>query len=129
MGLWLKANAAPDATVLLEPIGYIGYYSELWVFDEVGLVTPRVTDLKRHGISGDQYFAYLGPDYAILHCDETVRLQAFSATDGLSFSQLYQRVYVSNPLGFDVDKVSQPADVLARNSCYEIWELINPDDL
>ena len=41
IGLWLKAHALPADTVMLEPIGYIGYYSDLRVLDTVGLVSPE----------------------------------------------------------------------------------------
>lgn len=42
IGLWLKAHSAPTDRIMLEPIGYIGYYSERPVLDVVGLVTPKV---------------------------------------------------------------------------------------
>jgi hypothetical protein len=42
IGLWLRGRAAPRDTVMLEPIGYIGYYSGLRVLDTVGLVSPQV---------------------------------------------------------------------------------------
>jgi len=42
IGLWLRDNAAPTERVLLEPIGYIGYYSRLPVLDMIGLVSPEV---------------------------------------------------------------------------------------
>jgi hypothetical protein len=43
IGLWLRAHAAPGSSVMLEPIGYIGYYSDLNIVDVVGLVTPWTT--------------------------------------------------------------------------------------
>jgi hypothetical protein len=42
IGLWLHDNAAPNDHVLLEPIGYIGYYSGLPILDMIGLVSPEV---------------------------------------------------------------------------------------
>lgn len=47
IGLWLKANSRPTDRILLEPIGYIGYYSERPVVDMVGLVTPAVLPYYR----------------------------------------------------------------------------------
>lgn len=132
MGFWLKANAAPNATVLLEPLGYVGYYSGLRMFDEVGLVTPSVVDLKKQGLPGTDYFAYLKPDYVILHCDDAVQLQTSSPVNGMTLTQTYIKRYLSNPLGFEPGdfvrseglSVSEPlpSNVLARNSCYEIWQ-------
>src|SRR5690606_32136607 len=42
LGLWLRAESRPGDRVMLEPIGYIGYYSRLPVLDVVGLVSPQV---------------------------------------------------------------------------------------
>ncbi len=47
LGLWLKAHSRPTDRILLEPIGYIGYYSERPVLDIVGLVTPQVLPFYR----------------------------------------------------------------------------------
>lgn len=41
IGLWLRNNARPSDSVMLEPIGYIGYYSRLRVIDVIGLVSPE----------------------------------------------------------------------------------------
>jgi hypothetical protein len=42
LGLWLRENAGPTDRILLEPIGYIGYYSRRPVLDIIGLVSPEV---------------------------------------------------------------------------------------
>jgi hypothetical protein len=42
IGLWLREHSAPTDSVMLEPIGYIGYFSRLPVVDMVGLVSPEV---------------------------------------------------------------------------------------
>lgn len=47
MGLWLGRHAAPGDTVMLEPIGYVGYYSKLRVLDVIGLVSPQVLRFYR----------------------------------------------------------------------------------
>jgi hypothetical protein len=39
---WFRAHARPTDTLMLEPIGYIGYYSGLKILDTVGLVSPEV---------------------------------------------------------------------------------------
>jgi len=41
-GLWLNRNSKPGERILLEPIGYIGYYSQRPVIDVIGLVSPQV---------------------------------------------------------------------------------------
>jgi hypothetical protein len=45
----LKAASNGQGTVLLEPIGHIGYVSKLRVIDEVGLVSPEVPRRRRQG--------------------------------------------------------------------------------
>ena len=47
LGQWLAANAGPAETVMLEPIGYIGYHSRLRVLDIIGLVSPQVIPCYR----------------------------------------------------------------------------------
>lgn len=49
IGLWLRQNTLPTHRVAAEPIGYIGYYSERRILDEVGLVSPDMVDLNRMG--------------------------------------------------------------------------------
>ncbi len=47
IALWLKSHSRPTDIVMLEPIGYIGYYSERPVLDIVGLVSPKVLEFYR----------------------------------------------------------------------------------
>jgi len=49
IGLWLKAQARPGDRVFLEPLGYIGYHSQLKMLDFPGLSAPEVSDLVRAG--------------------------------------------------------------------------------
>jgi hypothetical protein len=49
IGLWLHAHAAPSDTVFLEPLGYIGYFSQLKMFDFPGLSSLEVSRLVRAG--------------------------------------------------------------------------------
>ena len=48
IGLWLKANASsPRDTVLLECLGYIGYFSGLKTYDIPGMSSPEVVASRR----------------------------------------------------------------------------------
>src|SRR5207249_4901683 len=47
LGLWLAANTRPTDRVLLEPIGYIGYFSRRYILDSIGLVSPQVLRFYR----------------------------------------------------------------------------------
>jgi len=67
IGRTLKEDAkGRDASVLLEPIGLIGWSSGLRVVDEVGLVTPWVAEERA---KGDGWYARVvartHPDYVV----------------------------------------------------------------
>lgn len=47
LGLWLRDNVADRETVYLEPIGYIGYFSQRRIRDWPGLVSPEVVAIRR----------------------------------------------------------------------------------
>jgi hypothetical protein len=49
LGLWLRENAHSRDTVFLEPLGYIGYFSELKMLDHPGLCAPEVSRLVHQG--------------------------------------------------------------------------------
>lgn len=52
IGLWLRDHAAPGDTVFLEPIGYIGYFSQLKILDFPGLTAPEVSRIVQGGGRG-----------------------------------------------------------------------------
>lgn len=49
IGCWLKAHAMGTDTVFCEPIGYIGYFSQLRILDYPGLCAPEVSRIVRRG--------------------------------------------------------------------------------
>ncbi|MCC7451135.1 MAG: DUF2029 domain-containing protein [Anaerolineae bacterium] len=122
IGIWLNAHAQAHNTVLLEPLGYVGYYANATMLDEVGLVTPRIVDLKRQGVAWDDYFAVLLPDYMVTHCDDALRLAAGQTSHGQRFIDYYAQAAVFNPLRFEPTRdVSETNSNLARSACYEVW--------
>jgi hypothetical protein len=121
-GLWLKQNSDPTAVVQLEPLGYIGYYSERVMIDEVGLVTPQMVDLKRRGIFDlEQYVEFFQPDYVLIHCDDSLSIQESDRDHELTTH--YIEVASFNPRNFDPREpgIGPNFDNLGRSSCYEIW--------
>jgi hypothetical protein len=52
IGLWLRDHARAGDTVFLEPIGYIGYFSQLKILDFPGLTAPEVSRIVRGGGRG-----------------------------------------------------------------------------
>lgn len=107
-GVWLKTHTPADATVQLEPIGYIGYYSGRYVLDEIGLVSPQVVAYRR--LHADLFrevpaFAPLAehfrPDYMVVR---SAQLQP--AFDGLNgFERWFKRSYVQEA-AFTADSIS-----------------------
>jgi hypothetical protein len=49
IGHWLRETASPGDSVLLEPLGYVGYYSQLKTYDMPGLSSPEVVAAVRGG--------------------------------------------------------------------------------
>jgi hypothetical protein len=74
IGRALKNSAAsPRETVFLEPLGYIGYFSNLSMRDTPGLCAPDVVKLRKSGIvSMGALIAALQPDWAVLRASEVV---------------------------------------------------------
>lgn len=44
---WIEKDTRPDATVFLEHIGLVGYNTNRFIYDSMGLVTPRTVRIKR----------------------------------------------------------------------------------
>jgi len=126
IGLWLNAHTPADTTVLLEPLGYIGYYSGRRMIDTVGLVAPQVVDLKRSGVSSTQYPQQLHPDYAVVHCDDATERNSLAGEPDHAGSERYVLVKAFDPLGFNAQLMEGHRRWgLARDACYEIWERIS----
>src|SRR5262249_9351189 len=71
IGLWLREHAAPSDTVLLEPLGYIGYFSGLKTYDVPGLSSREVVEVEsRFGVSWGAIAAELHPKWLVLRPDE-----------------------------------------------------------
>ena len=64
-GRWINQNTAPTATVGLETIGTVGWYSNRYIIDEGGLVSPQVTTINER-LGKPDFFKILQtfhPDY------------------------------------------------------------------
>ncbi|MFZ2640342.1 MAG: hypothetical protein WA117_05080 [Verrucomicrobiia bacterium] len=78
IGLWLKANAAsPKDSVFCEPLGYIGFFSQLKMYDYPGLSSPEVVAARRQlGTDDwDKLICYLRPDWLVLRPNEARQLR------------------------------------------------------
>ena len=66
-----RAAAGKRATVFLEPLGYIGYYSGLSMRDTPGLCAPEVIALRRAGQTGmAEIISTLQPDWAVMRAGD-----------------------------------------------------------
>jgi hypothetical protein len=69
IGLWLRQQAAsPADTVFLEPLGYIGFFSQLKMLDTPGLCAPGVVaaEKKLQTTSLAEVIAEVQPDWLVL---------------------------------------------------------------
>ena len=73
IGLWLREHAkSPNDTVMVEPLGYIGFYSKLKMLDFPGLVSKEMVETRRKlgpEQEGDAYLE-LKPDWIVLRPSE-----------------------------------------------------------
>jgi hypothetical protein len=85
IGIMIASESPTDAKIMLEPIGYIGFFSNRYVYDLAGLVSPSLVDLRRQ-YPTDWYsraiFA-LSPDYLILRTYEVDRNVCYIGRDTL----------------------------------------------
>jgi len=74
IGEWLHAHARPTDTVFLEPLGYIGYFSQLKTYDFPGLSSPEVVAAVRGGARRyADVIARLRPTWVVLRPHEAAR--------------------------------------------------------
>jgi hypothetical protein len=71
-GRALRLIVKPGERVMLEPIGYIGYYGSVKVLDAVGLVSPEIIPYFRKGAVSPylDIMAGLKPEYVLLRTGE-----------------------------------------------------------
>jgi hypothetical protein len=102
IGLWLRDHARTSRdTVMLEPLGYIGYYSGLKMLDYPGLASKEMVEVRKRLGPGREFRVSLElmPDWLILRPRE-VRFGAFTTPDSL------QKFYELSRVFDATDKVS-----------------------
>jgi hypothetical protein len=98
IGLWLRQNAAsPADTVFLEPLGYIGYFSQLKMLDFPGLCALEVVAAERkllslHQMSNPALIRELRPDWLVLRPEPDAMMADIQQTDPLLLTQQYAAV-------------------------------------
>lgn len=82
IGRWLHDRTPPEARVLTGDIGAIGYYSERFIEDAAGLITPAILPILRQGhhpyeiIEQKLYEQCCTPDYIVDRSPQRERLKA-----------------------------------------------------
>lgn len=97
IGLWLRANAkSPDDSVFLEPLGYIGYYSQLKMLDWPGLCSPEVVAFRKKSQDWAKLLAELRPDWLVLRPHE---IAAIRSADPKTLGERYSSVKIFDVSG------------------------------
>ena len=103
IGLWLNEHVAAQETVYLEPLGYIGYYSQRKMRDWPGLVAPEVVAARRKighipypwgSFLWGKVAEEIKPDWIVARPTEVAQMNASEA-----LKRDYQRVMVFNVTG------------------------------
>jgi len=83
IGLWLNKNKLDGDSVFLEPLGYIGYYSDAKMYDWPGLVSPEVAAAEKEKKSGRYYVIIqkLKPSWLVLRPSDIPQLKQTSWFD------------------------------------------------
>ena len=96
LGLFIKNHTPPDSRIYLEPIGIIGYYSQRYIYDDAGLISPQLIKFSRYGTDAAARYLkilYARPQYLIIrnrYLNEFYRLTSIN-TD---FEMIHQINYV-----------------------------------
>lgn len=99
IGLWLREHAdSSNETVFLEPLGYIGYFSQLRMYDFPGLASPEVVAARKKLGTEEwaQLIPELEPDWLVLRPGEA---ESIHQKNQLLLTQSYSLVKI-----FDVSE-------------------------
>jgi hypothetical protein len=94
IGLWLKNRVQDGERVYLEPIGYIGYFSDARILDWLGLVSPEVVTLRRQGLNSATMIPALNPEWVVLRPMDIEWMGRVKAFTGYDFSSQYEAAAV-----------------------------------
>ncbi len=124
IGEWLRAHAEPGDTVFLEPLGYIGYFSNLKTYDYPGMSSREMVEARAElGPQWSQLIQYLQPKWLVLRPQEAAEI---STSAGLLLDDNYRQVG-----DFDVSRQVAALDVRGRpylqvDSVFRVYRLNRP---
>jgi hypothetical protein len=123
IGFWLNNNTPMDATILLEPLGYIGYYSDRILLDDAGLITPRAVTLRLQGVPRNLYYQHITSDFVVTHCDYPANMRALHPGAEEDFMSRFQPVARFDPLLYISETPERFREsILPWAACYVIWQ-------
>lgn len=118
IGEWLHDHAQPGDTVFMEPLGYIGYFSQLKTYDFPGMSSREMIQTRQQvGLDWFALIEYLQPNWLVLRPDEARRITSFvpdllithytvakefSVADEISRLNIMGRRYLENDAKFTV---------------------------
>ena len=81
IGMWMREHALPTETLMLEPIGYIGYYSRMRILDVIGLISPEALPSYRADVPSPDHDLWrrLRPDWLLLRAGQMKALTAYES--------------------------------------------------
>src|SRR5580693_1936878 len=82
IGLWIHDHSQPGDTLMLEPIGYIGYYSRLTIIDMIGLVSPESLPSYASDVPCPDHDLWqrLHPDWMLLRAGQVTKLNVYESS-------------------------------------------------
>lgn len=124
IGEWLRANAKPDQTVFMEPLGYIGFYSKLKTYDFPGLSSREMVRARQQvGNDWAALIEYLQPSWLVLRPAEIRQLnerspnllvsyytaaKEFTVADSINALNVFGRRYLEHDARFTVYRFNRP---------------------
>jgi hypothetical protein len=95
IGLALKKLVQPGERVMLEPIGYIGYFSGARILDSVGLVSPEAIPYYRKGAVSPylDMMRDLKPEWVLLRAGELADMAKGNVQAGLTTQYRLERTF------------------------------------
>jgi len=129
VALWIQTHArSPEDSVYVEPLGYVGFFSNLKMYDYPGLSSPEMVAARRE--LGNHWAALirrLDPDWLVLRTAEVANIQADDPTLLTGRYQVARRLDVSAQLrsyrwlhGRDLLEIDQTFVVFKRDQSRKI---------
>lgn len=124
IGEWLRENAETGDTVFMEPLGYIGYFSDLKTYDFPGMSSREMVEARKQvGNDWTDLIRHLRPDWLVLRPHEIRRL---NDRDRSLLSHFYTLAKTFNVLEQVDDLPVRGREYLIHDSQFTVFRNIKP---